>query len=114
MIALEGADYASLSERQRSETVFLLSQHTAVRAALVVFELIFLAKRRWPNGKASDYDVTHVANTLDLLGIEYLSDRIVTELSGGQQQLVALCRPLHAGQQGTRCRGRSSRNRRTQ
>ncbi len=54
MIALEGADYASLSERQRSETVFLLSQHTAMRAALVVFELIFLAKRRWPNGKASD------------------------------------------------------------
>lgn len=93
-ISLDGVSIASLPERQRAERVFLLSQHTAMRAALAVFDVVLLAKRGWQGGKASDADIREVEETLDMLGIEHLSDRIITELSGGQQQLVALAQAL--------------------
>ncbi|MBW6421485.1 ABC transporter ATP-binding protein [Rhizobium sp. XQZ8] len=93
-VSLDGVNISTLPDRQRAERVFLLSQHTAMRAALAVFDVVLLAKRGWQGGKASDSDVRQVEETLDLLGIEHLSDRLITELSGGQQQLVALCQAL--------------------
>jgi iron complex transport system ATP-binding protein len=93
-IRLDGLDTARLPERQRAENIFLLTQHTAMRAALAVFDVVLLAKRGWRGGKASSKDIAHVEETLDLLGIEHLSDRLVSELSGGQQQLVALSQAM--------------------
>lgn len=93
-ISLDGASIAEMSERQRSERIFLLTQHTAMRAALVAFDIILLAKRGWQGGKASASDIAEVENVLDLLGIEHLADRLVSELSGGQQQLIALAQAL--------------------
>jgi iron complex transport system ATP-binding protein len=93
-IRIDGHDTASLSSRVRSESIFLLTQHTAMRAALAVFDVVLLAKRGWRGGKATDQDVRHVEEMLDMLGIEHLSDHLVTELSGGQQQLVALGQAL--------------------
>src|SRR5690606_17796463 len=52
------------------------------------------ARRGWRGGKASNGDIDHVERTLETLGIGHLSDRMVTDLSGGQQQLVALCQAL--------------------
>ena len=93
-IRLDGRDTASLPDRRRSESIFLLTQHTAMRAALAVFDVVLLAKRGWRGGKATDQDIRHVEQMLDMLGIEHLSDHLVTELSGGQQQLVALGQAL--------------------
>ncbi len=93
-VKLDGGDMARMSPRMRSERIFLLTQHTAMRAALGVFDVILLAKRGWRGGKASDEDIGHVEQMLGALGIAHLSDRMVTDLSGGQQQLVALCQAL--------------------
>ncbi|GAA4163927.1 ABC transporter ATP-binding protein [Shinella granuli] len=93
-ILLHGTDTSLLPDRRRSESIFLLTQHTAMKAALAVFDVVLLAKRGWQGGRATSSDIAHVEETLDLLGIEFLSDRLVTELSGGQQQLVALCQAL--------------------
>lgn len=93
-IRLDGGDTARLSSRARSQRIFLLTQHTSIRAALGVFDVILLAKRGWRGGKATDEDIAHVEQMLEALGIENLSDRSVNELSGGQQQLVALAQAL--------------------
>src|SRR5690606_38539627 len=93
-IRLDGVDMAELPDGRRSESAFLLTQHTAMRAALAVFDVILLAKRGWRGGKATDADILDVEHMLDMLGIEHLSDRLGTELSGGQQQLVALGQAL--------------------
>jgi iron complex transport system ATP-binding protein len=93
-IRLDGADLTELSPRQRAERVFLLTQHVAMRATLSVFDVVILAKRGWKGGKATNEDIADVEEMLERLGIDHLSDRLVTELSGGQQQLVALCQAL--------------------
>lgn len=93
-ILLDGDDAAAMSPRRRAERIFLLTQHTATRAALGVFDVILLARRGWRGGKASNEDIACVEEMLAALSIEHLSDRIVSELSGGQQQLVALCQAL--------------------
>lgn len=93
-IRLDGTDVAALPDRRRAETIFLLTQHSVMRAALAVFDVVLLARRGWRGGKASNDDIRHVEDMLEVLGIEHLSDRLVTELSGGQQQLVALGQAL--------------------
>lgn len=93
-ITLDGAATATLSARGRAERIFLLMQHTATRAALPVFDIILLARRGWQRGKAASEDIARVEAVLDALGIEHLADRLVPELSGGQQQLVAICQAL--------------------
>lgn len=93
-IRLDGQDTSNLPDRRRSESIFLLTQHTAMRAALAVFDVVLLAKRGWRGGKATDQDIRHVEHMLNIMGIEDLSDRLVSDLSGGQQQLVALAQAL--------------------
>ena len=93
-IHLDGHDTQAMPDRRRAERMFLLTQHTAMRAALGVFDVVLLAKRGWSGGKATGKDIARVEQVLDELGIDHLSDRLVTELSGGQQQLVALCQAL--------------------
>jgi iron complex transport system ATP-binding protein len=93
-IYLDGGDTAALPDRRRAECVFLLTQHTSMRAALAVFDVVLLARRGWRGGKATAEDIAQVEEMLEALGIDHLSDRLVMELSGGQQQLVALCQAL--------------------
>lgn len=88
-IELDGGDLARLSDRRRNETVFFLSQHVSIRAALSVFDIVLLARKSEKGGRATSADLLRVEGILDQLGISHLSDRPVTDLSGGQQQLVA-------------------------
>jgi iron complex transport system ATP-binding protein len=93
-ILLDGSDLAGLSARERAERVFLLNQHTAIRAALCVFDVVLLARKGGRRARAAREDIDLVDRTLVMLGIDDLSDRLVLELSGGQQQLVALAQAL--------------------
>jgi iron complex transport system ATP-binding protein len=91
-ISLDGTDLSALPSRRRAERVFLLGQQVAMRAALAVFDVVLLARRAGRG--SSDEDLAAVEATLGELGIEDLADRPVAELSGGQQQLVALAQGL--------------------
>ena len=93
-IRLDGEDLGRLSPRRRSERVFLLSQQVSVRAALSVFDVVLLARKGARGIKASSVDIDRVEVILETLGIEHLAERMVFELSGGQQQLVALGQAL--------------------
>ncbi|WP_210485975.1 ABC transporter ATP-binding protein [Microvirga antarctica] len=88
-LSLDGTDLATLPQRRRHETVFFLSQHVAIRAALTVFDLVLLARKSGRGGRTTPDDLARVETILCELGIDHLSDRHVTDLSGGQQQLVA-------------------------
>ncbi|ANY78513.1 hypothetical protein BB934_09995 [Microvirga ossetica] len=93
-VALDDIDLSRLGNARRHETVFFLSQHVGMRAALSVFDVVLLARKSGRGGRASAADILRVEEVLDQLGIGMLSDRPVTDLSGGQQQLVGMAQAL--------------------
>jgi iron complex transport system ATP-binding protein len=93
-ISLDGQDLAGIAPRHRAERIFLLGQQVSIRAALGVFDVVLLARKGGRGGRAGRGDLAAVEDVLETLGIDDLADRPVTELSGGQQQLVSLAQAL--------------------
>ncbi len=72
-----------------------MPQDTAVNAVLTVFEAVLLARKQGGGGWAvSDAEADAVTSALSMLEIEGLAGRHLSELSGGQRQLVSLAQAL--------------------
>jgi iron complex transport system ATP-binding protein len=93
-VALDGRDLSAASRSELRRLVYHLTQHTAHHAALCVFDQVLLALKTGGGWRASRDDLSAVEAAIREVGIEALSDRSVTELSGGQQQLVAIAQAL--------------------
>ena len=68
-VALDDIDLSRLGKTRRHETVFFLSQHVGMRAALSVFDVVLLARKSGRGGRASAADILRVEEVLDQLGI---------------------------------------------
>ena len=86
-----GEDLSPLPSRERVKRVCYVPQQVLIRAVLTVFEVVLLARqqgrRRWTTDPS---DVAATEAALAELGIDDLGGRDVQQLSGGQQQLVAI------------------------
>ena len=94
-MVLNGEDLTPIPSRERVKRVCYVPQHVPIRAALSVFEVVLLArqqgKRRWTTDPS---DVEAAETALADLGIDALGERDIQQLSGGQQQLVAIAQAL--------------------
>jgi ABC-type Fe3+/spermidine/putrescine transport system ATPase subunit len=89
-ITLNGKDYTSVPARHRN--IGMVFQSYALFPHLSVFENVAYGLRvRSVSGAEVS---TRVRETLGLLGLEALADRLPAKLSGGQQQRVSLARAL--------------------
>ncbi len=91
-IAIDGANHAAQSARQRN--IGLVFQHYALFRHLDVFENVAFALRVRKRPKAEVE--ARVRELLQLVQLEGLGRRRVSELSGGQRQRIALARALAA------------------
>lgn len=71
-----------------------MPQDTAVNAVLSVYESLLLAKKRDGSWRVSDDELSHIDEVLRELEIEHLAFRGLSELSGGQRQLVSIAQTL--------------------
>lgn len=86
---------ASLRPTQRARIVSYLPQDLPNTAALTVFEAVLVAHRQTqPGWRVDDRDIEAVSGVLRRLGLEGLAVRNLSELSGGQRQLVAVGQAL--------------------
>lgn len=98
LIPFEGeARVAGLTPRKGSTKAFarkvaLLPQRPAVPAGMTVREYVALG--RYPHSTSRAYDEDVVRRTVERLGIDTLGSKDMGNLSGGQQQIVALARAL--------------------
>jgi iron complex transport system ATP-binding protein len=74
--------------------VTYLPQEYASTAAITVFEAVLVARQQSASWLVSDDDVAAVATILDDLRLEPLALRYLSELSGGQRQMVAVAQAL--------------------
>jgi iron complex transport system ATP-binding protein len=93
-VSLVGGDTARLSSLRQAEAVSYLPQSLSTQATLTVFEAVLLGrlhKLRWRVG--SD-DVRLVEELLEEFSLSDLASRNITELSGGQLQMVSIAQAL--------------------
>ncbi len=86
--SIDGQDVAKLSARERAARVAWLPQRFHVEEAIPVLELVAGARYRFHESHARSLEAARAA--LDRLGAGAFAERAVPELSGGEQQRVAL------------------------
>jgi iron complex transport system ATP-binding protein len=71
-----------------------MPQDTSVNTVLTVYESVLLARKQGADRKVSDDDLETVDRILASLRIESFAFKSLSELSGGQRQLVSLAQTL--------------------
>ena len=93
-VLFDGADATARQPRERR--VGFVFQHYALFRHMSVFENVAFGLRVRPAAsRPSDADIARrVHELLELVQLDYLSDRVPGQLSGGQRQRIALARAL--------------------
>ncbi|MCG5529878.1 ABC transporter ATP-binding protein [Halorhodospira halochloris] len=92
-IDIAGDDLRRLRQWQIAERVSYVPQAADIVYPMTVFESVMLGLRR-SSWHYSEDDMATVANTLEQLGLDSMSNKLLTELSGGQRQKAAIARAL--------------------
>ena len=93
-VLLDGRDIREFLRDELAEVVGYLPQNLFAHAALTVFETVLLGLVHRLGWHVSEEDSRLVARLLEEFGIADLGGRYITELSGGQAQLVAIVQAL--------------------
>ena len=93
-VCLDCRDLSRLSARELTEAVSYLPQSLATGAVLTVFETVLLGRLHRLRWRPGQHDIRLVAELLDELGLTDLAARSISELSGGQLQMVSIAQAL--------------------
>lgn len=93
-VALHGDDLAALPSRERLKRICFMPQYFAANAALTVFDVVMMAHKNLRGWRVSEADMQAVGDALAQAGIGQLSEAYVSELSGGQSQMVSVAQAL--------------------
>ncbi len=95
-VLLNGLNISQYSKRQLSQIIGLVPQAEHIPFNFTALEYILLGRTPYLGifsmPKEKDYEVSE--NIIDLLKISHIKNRLLAELSGGEQQLVLLARAL--------------------
>ena len=95
-VRIHGRDARTFSRRELSRTVTLVPQDTSVEFPVTVLEMVSMGRNphlgRFRSMRREDREI--VARAVAQTGTRDLEDRSVTELSGGERQLVVIARAL--------------------
>ena len=95
-VHIGGQDVTKLSARETARRMALVQQHSALEYEFTVGDIVLTGRnphmRRWRSETKEDYAMA--AKALEEAGITHLKDRLVTELSGGEWQMMILARAL--------------------
>lgn len=91
-VELNGKALDTWTPRQRARMLGVLPQHSLLNFPFTAAEVVMLGRTPHESGVAHDREI--VAQTLRSVDGDYLSQRIYTQLSGGEKQRVHLARVL--------------------
>ena len=89
---LHGEDVRGIASAERARSLAVLPQHSLLNFPFTSAEVVMLG--RTPHDTGASRDARIVEEALEAVDGSYLSQRIYTELSGGEKQRVHLARVL--------------------
>ena len=89
-VLLDGMNVSRLSSSQLTKYIYYLPQSMSQRTSLTVYQSLLLAGKINNGWWIKKHELEKVSNVLKMLHLEEFSQRYVSELSGGQAQMVAL------------------------
>lgn len=93
-VSLGRTNLAVLSTKDRLSRIRFMPQFFAANAALTVFDVVMMAEKQLQGWRVTPQDMTRVAEALHDGGIGHLAEAFVSELSGGQSQMVSCVQAL--------------------
>ncbi|WP_419905384.1 ABC transporter ATP-binding protein [Kiloniella sp.] len=93
-IMLKGEELTTASRSVRSKQVAYMPQAFGCNAVLSVFECVLLALKQTTGWRVKNYDLDRVSEILSALNLTALAHRGLSQLSGGQAQMVAVAQTL--------------------
>jgi len=93
-VHIADTDLARLSTRERLKKVCFMPQFFTANAALTVFDVMMMAHKQLKGWRVSEDDMFAVGQALEDAGIGHLAEAYVSELSGGQSQMVSVAQAL--------------------
>ncbi len=94
-VLLDGQDVAKISRNVLARTMAFLTQEISLNLPFTVRQMTLMG--RFPylsqSGKESDEDIAIAEEAMKLADVSHLSERFITEVSGGERQraLIAMC-----------------------
>jgi iron complex transport system ATP-binding protein len=98
-VQLDGLDVASMPARERARRIAFVPQHSALRSALPVRDVVLQGRfaHRGPLASTRQVDLAAVEHALDKTDTARFAERAFTKLSFGEQRRVLLARGLASG-----------------
>lgn len=93
-VHLGGADIVHMGRKRRAQAVAYMPQAYGCNALLTVFEAVLLALKQTSGWRVETDQLNRVSQTLATLRLSHLADRGISDLSGGQAQMVAVAQAL--------------------
>lgn len=93
-VHIDGSSLTAMPHENFVSMLSYLAQDTSCSAELNVFEIILLGIVRHLSFRITEEEKQKVESIMDLLGIRQFAHRRITELSGGQRQLVFIAQTL--------------------
>lgn len=93
-ISIGGEDVTELSRSDRARRVAYMPQAFGCNALLTVFESVLLALKQTTGWRVKADNLDRVSDTLRALGLSHLANRGISDLSGGQAQMVAVAQTI--------------------
>ena len=93
-VHLNDTDLSTITTRERLKRVCFMPQFFAANAALTVFDVVMMAQKNLSGWRVTSEDMEAVGSALHAAGIGHLSEAYISELSGGQSQMVSVAQAL--------------------
>lgn len=93
-VMLGSTNLATLSPKARLSRVCFMPQFFAANAALTVFDVVMMARKNLSGWRVTSEDTNAVAQALHDAEIGHLAEAFISELSGGQAQMVSVAQAL--------------------